>query len=115
MQNDLKLTFFLRHVLILSSLLISLIGLYFIVSGTETERLIGTCLAIPFTSFYFKTGKIKLKPVYWMNDLHLLFWLILAVLVFHKGIIFWSTPVAMVCLFFLVILKRKENFIQNKP
>ncbi len=111
---DLKLTFFLKHMLILSSVLISLIGLYFIISGSETERLIGTCLAIPVSSFYFKTGKIRLKPVYWINDLHLAFWLILSALVFHKGIVYWSTPAMMLCLFFLVILKRKENFILPK-
>jgi len=111
MENDLKLTFFLKHVLVLSSALISLIGLYFIITGSETERLIGTCLAIPMSSFYFKTGKIKLKPVYWINDLHLAFWAILSALVFSKGIVYWATPVVMLCLFFLVILKRKENFI----
>lgn len=114
MQPEIKPTFFLKHTLILSSALISFIGLYFIVTGSETERLIGTCLAIPLTSFYFKAGKIKLKPVYWINDLHLAFWLILSALVFHKGPFYWAVPVAVLCLFFLVVIKRKENFIEIK-
>jgi hypothetical protein len=98
-------------VLILSSILITLFGIYFILAGTETEKLIGTCLAIPFSSFYLRLGKIKLKPVYWINDLHMAFWLILSVLIFPKGPFYWAVPVSILCLFFLVILKRKENFI----
>lgn len=108
---NLKPTWLLKHVLVLSSVLITLFGVYFILVGTETEKLIGTCLAIPFSSFYLKLGRIKLKPVYWINDLHMAFWLILSVLVFHKGPFYYGVPVLVLCLFFLLILKRKENFI----
>jgi len=111
MQQNLKPTWFLKHTLILSSILISMFGLYFIAMGSETERLIGTCLAIPLTSFYLKSGKIKLKPVYWIVDLHLAFWVILSALVFYKGFVYWAIPVFVLCLLFLVIIKRKENFI----
>jgi hypothetical protein len=108
---ELKPTWLLKHLLILSSILVTIFGLSFIIAGSEIEKLIGTCLAIPFSSFYLKTGKIKLKPVYWINDLHFSFWIILSVLIFHKGVLYWGVPVSMSCLFFLVILKRKENFI----
>lgn len=110
-HQNLRLTWLLKHALVLSSVLIALFGAYFIFTGTETEKLIGTCLAIPFSSFYLRVGKIKLKPIYWIVDLHMAFWLILSTLIFNKGPSYWGLPVAMSCLFFLIILKRKENFI----
>lgn len=114
MQPDIKPTWFLKHSLILSSVLIIIFGFYFVAIGSEIEKLIGTCLAIPFTTLYHKIGKIKLLPSYWINDLHGSFWLILSGLIFHKGFIYWIIPVFMSCLFLWIVFNRKFNFIKKR-
>ena len=88
-----------------------LLGIFYL-SKQGMEVLSSTCLAIPFSSFYISLGKVRLRPVYYVNDVHFLFWLILSYTLFYKGFLISLIPLLMMCLFFLAILKRKTNFIQ---
>lgn len=111
MQPNIKPTKTLKAVLFVSSLSIFMMGANALINWQGYHIFDATCLTLPFFTAYVLSNEIKKIYVYYMLDLHAIFWVILAVLTwFYDPGFYRLLAHFMIVILFYSILKRKMNF-----
>lgn len=112
MQPNIKPTKTLIVILALSSISIFLMGVNALVNWDGYHIFDATCLTLPFFTGYVLSKEIKKIYIYYMLDLQMIFWVILAVLTwFYDPGFYRMLAHFMIVILFYSILKRKFNFI----
>lgn len=109
-MKNIKPTKFLIISITISSILITIIGGISLFYGTDYEKLIASCLAIPAFTIFVSFRRTEQMKTYWINDLHWFFWWIFSSIAWAIG---YKAPTVILVLITAILFLRQKNFIES--